>query len=137
MTGSMGQDARLAEPSAPVRSRSRSRRRFHTAHDISQRRRRVLTYVLLAGSFVLMVNALVGENGYLATLRARREYNGLAERVGRLQTENQQYIAQVRQLKSDPSALEETARRVLGFIRPGETLVIVQNVRPTPATPPQ
>jgi cell division protein FtsB len=96
----------------------------------------VLTYVLLAGSFVLMVNALVGENGYLATLRARREYNGLAERVGRLQIENQQYIAQVRQLKSDPSALEETARRVLGFIRPGETLVIVRDALPTP-TPPQ
>jgi cell division protein FtsB len=133
----MDQDARLAEPPAPVRSPSRSRRRFHTAHDLTQRRRRVLTYVLLAGSFVLMVNALVGENGYLATLRARREYHALADSVGRLQRENQQYLERVRQLKSDPGFLEETARRVLGFIRPGETLVIVRDARPTPPAPPK
>lgn len=126
----MGQDAPLAEPPAPVRSRSR--RRLRTAHDASQRRRRILTYILLAGSFVLMVNALVGENGYLAALRAHRQHAILAESVSRLQRENQQYRERVRQLKSDPSALEDTARRVLGFIRPGETLVILHDARPMP-----
>ena len=131
----MDQGAPLAEPTAPIRSRSR--RRFRTAHDNTKRRRRILTYVLLAGSFVLMVNALVGENGFLAALRARRQYAIVSESVSRLQRENQQYLEQVRQLKSDPNALEDAARRVLGFIRPGETLVIITDVGPTPPSPPQ
>jgi len=135
MTGFMNQDGPLADPPAPIRSRSR--RRHRTAIEVRQRRRHLLTYVLLAGSFVLLVNALVGENGYLATLRARHEYDALADSIKRLERENQQYREQVEQLKSDPNALEETARRVLGFVRPGETVVIVRDVPPTPPTPPQ
>lgn len=131
----MGPDAPQPEQPTPVRSRSR--RRFLTAHDLRQRRRRILAYVLLAGSFALMVNALVGENGYLASLRARREYGETADTVARLKRENQQYLEQVRLMKSDPVALEEAARRVLGFIRPGETVVIVRDASPTPPAPPQ
>ena len=112
------------EPASPVR-RSRPRR-LHSAYDVRQRRRRILSYALVAGAFVLMVNALVGENGYLANLRARQEHQELEERLSRLRRENQQYREQVQQLKSDPGALEETARRVLGFIKPGETLVIIR-----------
>ena len=132
----MAQDASRSESATPVRLRSR--RKLLTTRDIRQRRRRLLTYALLAGSFVLMVNALVGENGYLATLRARREYEALSESVSRLKRENQQYLEQVRLLKSDPTALEQAARRVLGFIRPGETLVIIRDARPSiPAALPQ
>ena len=35
------------------------------------------SYALFAASLVLMVNAVVGDNGYLATLRASREYVSL------------------------------------------------------------
>jgi len=129
----MDNDRPNAEPAPPVRPRSR--RRLRTAHDLKQRRRRILTYVLLIGSFVLMVNALVGENGYLANLRAQREHDVLEDSLNRMRYENQQYLDQVRQLKSDPGALEEAARRVLGFIRPGETLVIIRDARPAPAPP--
>jgi cell division protein FtsB len=136
MTAFMGQDAPRSEPATPVRPRSR--RKLLTTHDIRQRRRRIRTYALLAFSFVLMVNALVGENGYLATLRARHDYETLADSLSRLKRENQQYREQVRQLKSDPNALEEAARRVLGFIRPGETLIIIRDARPsTPVQLPQ
>jgi cell division protein FtsB len=99
------------------------------------RRRRILTYVLLIGSFVLMVNALVGENGYLANLRSQRERDVLAAGIHRLRSENQQYLEQVQRMKTDPAALEEAARRVLGFVRPGETLVIIRDARPLPAPP--
>jgi cell division protein FtsB len=91
--------------------------------------------VLLIGSFILMVNALVGENGYLASLRSQREHDKLADSLARLRHENQQYLEQVRLLKTDPSALEEAARRVLGFVRPGETVVVIRDVRPSPAPP--
>jgi cell division protein FtsB len=84
-------------------------------------------YVLLAGAVVLMVNALVGENGYLAGLRARRDHNAVMSDIIRLRVENQQLKEQARRLKDDPSAIEESARRELGLIRPGETLVIIRD----------
>jgi cell division protein FtsB len=113
-------------PPAPATSRTRVRRRLRTAQELRQRRRRLLTYTLLAVSVVLMVNALVGENGYLATLRARSEYNTLVGALNRLQAENERLREEGRRLKEDPVALEEAARRDLGLIRPGETLVIVR-----------
>jgi cell division protein FtsB len=126
MSRSMDPDAPRADPAAPKRPRSRPRR-HRPAHEIKQRRRRIVSYALIAGAFVLMVNALVGENGYLANLRARQEHQELEAELSRLRRENQQYLEQVHQLKSDPGALEEAARRVLGFVRPGETLVIIRD----------
>jgi len=130
----MDHDAPQSEPAAPARPRPRQRR-IRTAHELKQRRRRIVSYLLLAGSFVLMVNALVGENGYLANLRARQEHQELEGKLNRLRRENQQYLEQVKQLKGDPATLEETARRVLGFVKPGETLVIIRDARQAPAPP--
>jgi len=130
----MDHNAPHTEETGPVRPRSRQRR-LRTANDLRQRRRRMVSYLLLAGSFVLMVNALVGENGYLANLRARREHQELEETLNRLRRENQQYLEQVQQLKGDPGTLEETARRVLGFVRPGETMVIIRDARQAPVPP--
>lgn len=74
-----------------------------------------------------MVNALVGQNGYLAGLRARHEYNAVMADLLKLQLQNQQLREQARRLKDDPTAIEDAARRELGLIRPGETLVIVRD----------
>lgn len=114
---------------APVNSpRSvRARRRARSGAEARQHRRRLLSYTLLAGAVVLLVNALVGENGYLAGVRARREYNSAMTEYLRLQFENQQLKEQARRLRDDPDAIEEAARRELGLIRPGETLVIVRD----------
>ncbi len=110
------------QPSQP----SRSRRRPRGGADTRKQRRRAVGYVLLAGAVVLMVNALVGEKGYLAGLRARRDYNAAMSDLIRLRVENQQLKEQARRLKDDPSAIEESARRELGLIRPGETLIIIK-----------
>jgi cell division protein FtsB len=81
-----------------------------------------------------MVNALVGDTGYLATLRAAREYDALVDSLARIRRENQELTERARQLKEDPAALEETARRELGLTRPGEVLVIVtEPPRPAPS----
>ena len=98
--------------------------------EVRERRRRILTYVLWAGAVVLTVNAVVGENGYLATLRARREQAALAADVARIQLENQRLKEQARRLDKDPIAVEEAARRQLNLIRPGETLVIIRDAKP-------
>ncbi len=74
-----------------------------------------------------MVSSLVGDNGLLSSLRARRHYAAVQQQLINLRNENKQLVEEMRRLKSDPAAIEEEARRNLGLIRPGETLVIVKD----------
>jgi len=105
----------------------RVRRRLRTVAEIRQRRRRVLGYGLLIVSAVLMANAVIGENGYLASVRAQREYDRAMADLTRIRAENQALQDESRRLQHDADALEDAARRELGMIRPGETLVIVHD----------
>ena len=115
--------------------RPRSKRRFRSALDLRNRRRRWFGYALFAASLVLMVNAVVGDNGYLATLRASREYHRLMEALEAVRADNARLQQESDRLRSDPAALEEAARRDLGLIRPGETLVIIKDAQPAGAVP--
>ena len=78
-------------------------------------------------SCLLMVNALVGDHGYLATLRAQREYDALETSLARIRSENQELRNGIRRMRNDATALEEVARGEQGLIRPGETVVIVKD----------
>jgi cell division protein FtsB len=109
---------------------SKPRRRLHSTVEVRERRRKLLRYALAAGVAVLMVSALIGENGYLAGLRARRELEALANQVSKVDAENQQLSDQAKRLKDDPAAQEDAARRELGLVRQGETLVIVRDGKP-------
>ena len=129
--GATGPDSTAGTP-APSPIVPRVRRRLRSAEEIRIRRRRIVTNALLISSFVFMVNALVGENGYLANLRARREYDALVASITRLRVENQGLLEQSRRLRTDPAALEEAARRDLGLGRPGEILVIIRDVKAAP-----
>ena len=111
------------------------RRSRSTHQDVRARRRQLLVYALGFGAFVLFVNALVGDNGYLAAMRTRREHASLADTHRKLQLENEQLTEQIRRMKEDPSAMEEAARD-LNLIKPGETLIIIKNKDAKPATPP-
>jgi cell division protein FtsB len=125
------------DPPAPDAAASRPSRRPRTpAVAVRERRRRLALWLLSTALCILVVNALVGESGYLATVAARRELAALEGRVARLRLENQQLQQEGRRLETDPSALEETARRELGLVRPGETLIVIHDTtRPeTPAS---
>ena len=98
--------------------------------------RRGVNFLLLFATVVLVVDALVGDKGLLESLRARREAQELSRRVERLRAENERLRAANRRLLEEPSAVEDVARR-LGFIRPGETVFILKDVRPPrTVTPP-
>lgn len=105
-----------------------------THHDVRTRRRQIVTYALGFGAFVLFVNALVGDNGYLAALRTKRDYAAAVDKYQKVNLENDKLAEQIRRMQEDTSALEEAARRDLNLIKPGETLVIIKDARP--ATPP-
>jgi cell division protein FtsB len=90
----------------------------------------VVNYLLMFGTVVLLVDALVGERGLVATTRARQEAAELKAAVDALRAENAQLAETARELEGDPSAVEEAAREKLGLIKPGEVLVIIKDVKP-------
>ncbi len=95
-------------------------------------------WILQAGLFLaaaaFVANALVGDQGLLATKRARRQHDDLAATIARQRAENARLREEARRLREDPAAIEEIARRDLGLIRPGEKVFIIRDL-PSPAKP--
>ena len=99
----------------------------------AQRRgRRILTGLFFFVVCVLVIDALVGDHGLAATMRARKQYDQLAADLARLRSENAALREEARRLREDPAAIEEIARRELGLMSPGETLFIIRDVEPPP-----
>ena len=117
------QSLRDAAPRTP-----RPRRHPRSVQEVRDRRRRILTWLLSAGLAVLLVNSIVGENGYLATVQSEHEQRRLEADLARTREANAATLSEIRRLRSDADALEEAARRQLNLIKPGETLVIVHPV---------
>jgi cell division protein FtsB len=92
--------------------------------------RRALQYVLIFVSCVLVVDAIVGEKGLIAMIKAREQYAVLEQSLARARSENAQLREEARRLREDPDAIEEIARRELGLIKPGERLFIIKDLRP-------
>ena len=107
-------------------------RRLHTVQEQRDRRRRLLTWGLSLGLAVLLVNAIVGENGYLATVRARNEFEASAGGSTGSATRTSGSSRRAAACEHDPAALEEAARDRLNLLKPGETLVIIKT-SPRPA----
>ena len=89
--------------------------------------KKIWTYGLLLLSAGLMVNALIGEKGYLANLQARQEFQDASESVRQLKAENARLQEEARRMQSDPQALEDSARSQLNLIKPGETLITLRD----------
>jgi cell division protein FtsB len=94
-----------------------------------QRRGRIVRYLIVAVGCVLIIDALVGDRGFLAMLKARQQYRALETSLTRARAENAQLREQARQLREDPLAIEDIARRELGLLRPGEKLFIIKDVK--------
>ena len=96
--------AELAQPSRPRRPFSR------------------WALILIAG--VLLLNALIGERGLLATLNAVQARSRLLSDIATIREENTLLRQYAFQLRKDPETIEAVARRELGLIRPGERLFL-------------
>lgn len=91
--------------------------------------RRALNYLLVFATVVLVVDALVGDRGLVASRRARQQSAELAAEVARLQQENARLRRTARRLVEDEGTIESVARETLGLIRPGEVLVVVKDLK--------
>jgi len=90
--------------------------------------------LLLFVASLIVVDALVGDRGLVAMLRARHEYDELSASVARQRAENAKLRETARRLQDDAAAIEEVALRELGLIKPGERVFIVKDL-PPPAKP--
>lgn len=87
--------------------------------------------VLIAG---LILHAMLGANGIVVYRQKRTEMQALQSEVNRLQKENAQYVERIKDLKSDPSAIEKEAREQLHYTRKGEVVFVSPAPPPKPAT---
>ena len=97
---------------------------------VSPRGRRILNVVLGFATVVMMVDALVGEKGLLARMRAREDYQKQYASLEAIKHENAQLREKAASLRDDPAASEAIAREELGLIRDGEVLFIIRDAKP-------
>ena len=82
----------------------------------------VAAILLIVG---LLLHAMFGANGEMQALRSE---------VERVQKENNQYVDQIKSLKSDPAAIEKEAREQLHYTRRGEVVYVAPDPPAKPAT---
>ena len=92
-------------------------------------RARLLNYLLVFVTIVLVVDALVGDRGLLDTMRARRQHAEIAAAIAQKRHENARLREDIRRYREDASAIEALAREELGLMRDGEVLFIVRDVK--------
>jgi cell division protein FtsB len=98
--------------------------------------RRFVQLALVVLGVTLMIESFFGSRGLAALFDARRQHAALSADLERLRAENARLRANAQRLREDPRAIEEAARRDLGYSAPGEKVFIIKDVRPAP-TPPQ
>jgi cell division protein FtsB len=107
----------------PLRRRSRT----PAAASPSPWRARAVQYGLALVAIILVVDALVGEKGFLDALRARRQYRDVAAALAQKRQENARLRDEIRRLRDDPKRIEAVAREELGLMREGEVLFIIHD----------
>ena len=88
--------------------------------------RRTGRLVLPLVTMLLVANAVVGERGLIALLRANTAHARLQQIIDTLRADNSRLHRYAEALTDEPRFIEDLARRELGMISPGEQLVIVR-----------
>ena len=78
----------------------------------------------------LLLHAMFGANGMVVYRQKHAEMQSLESEVDRLQKENDQYVDQIKSLKSDPAAIEKEAREQLHYTRRGEVVYVAPDALP-------
>lgn len=94
--------------------------------------RRLVTILAVVSIGGVVLHAMLGANGIVAYRQKRAEMQALQSEVDHLQKENAQFAERIKQLKSDPNAIEKEAREQLHYTRKGEVVFVA----PAPAQKP-
>jgi cell division protein FtsB len=89
-----------------------------------------LSSVLLL--IALVVGSMFGDRGILHLITQRQRADALRLEVEALRDENLRLYSQIRELRTDPRAVERLAREELGLARPGETMFLLREAPSKP-----
>lgn len=84
--------------------------------------RRNVTWFLVAGLVLLIIQDVLGTHGVLAMHHSQKEAAELHQQINQLDQENHKLQDRVERLKTDPAAIERIAREEMGLARPGEMI---------------
>ncbi|MCD4750417.1 MAG: septum formation initiator family protein [Thermoanaerobaculales bacterium] len=95
-----------------------------------------LYLVLAVGAALVALGVLssVVTQGFSEVASTQAELRQLEQERAQLERHIDQLAATIKAVKSDPKAVESIARYELGWIRPGEKVIVL--VEPTPPPPP-
>lgn len=81
-------------------------------------------YVTLVAVFVIVVGILVfNRHGFIALAGLRGDVDAMSRRIDSLRIEIDSLEAEIERLRSDSLYLERMVREILGWGRPGESII--------------
>ena len=87
--------------------------------------RRILATLCLGVLAVLIgYKVVLGANGTVEWRAKRAEYQRLQQEIEKASTEHQELEQRVKKLQSDPDTIVREAREKLGFVMPGEVVLV-------------
>ncbi len=98
------------------------------------RRRWLATAAIALFAAGLCYHVIFSANGMMAYRQKVKEYKQLQQAVQQSQAENERLQEHIKQLKSDPQAIEKEAREQFRYARPGELIYVLPP--PKPPSPP-
>ena len=101
---------------------------------IYESRRKLATVAMSVLVVMLAYHVVFAANGMVAYQHKRAENHKLQQDILRLGQENDRISQRVRELKSDPRAIEREAREQLKYARPGEVVYISPEARSQSST---
>jgi cell division protein FtsB len=97
---------------------------------VYEERRRLATAFVIVLTAWLFLHVTFGSNGMVVYRQKKAELRSLQTEVQDLQAENDHYVSRIKELKTDPKAIEREAREGMHYTRPGEVVYVSP---PTPA----
>ena len=95
------------------------------------RTRRVVA-TLCVGVLAVLIGykVVVGANGTMEWRAKRAEYQRLQQEIEKAKLEHQQLEDHVKKLQSDPNTIVKEAREKLGYVMPGEVILVQPQPKP-------
>jgi cell division protein FtsB len=84
---------------------------------------RKLLWIAVGTAFVLAAYSAVDDRGFRRYLRLQQDAAALSAKNRALRDQNERMVGELAALRGSPAALERAAREELGFIRPGEIVL--------------
>ena len=95
-------------------------------------KRLYLAGIVVLGLIVIVVLWSIVSQGLGQVTRARREQRALQQHKIELEHRIERLQKKLIRLKVDPAAVEDTARKKLGWVRPGEKVILLATPTPPP-----